>query len=91
MQSIQSRLDELQLAKTSPPTAKLQEVKSDPKGKGKAPAVAAPKDDAVQNMTATQIEGEIKELSELKDELALKVGIGRCMQIIIILSLFFLD
>ncbi|KAE9399908.1 hypothetical protein BT96DRAFT_957113 [Gymnopus androsaceus JB14] len=73
LQSIQSRLGELESAKANPSTEKPQEVKPDPKGKGKASAVVVPKDDAVRNMSATQIEGEIKELGELKNDLALKI------------------
>ncbi|KAF9078227.1 hypothetical protein BDP27DRAFT_1207542, partial [Rhodocollybia butyracea] len=74
LQSIQSRLEELQSAKANPAPAQTpEEVKPDPKGKGKAPAVVLPRDDAVHNMSATQIEGEIKELTELKEELALKI------------------
>ncbi|KAE9384109.1 hypothetical protein BT96DRAFT_842783 [Gymnopus androsaceus JB14] len=73
LQSIQSRLGELESAKANPSTEKPQEVKPDPKGKGKASAVVVPKDNAVRNMSATQIEGEIKELGELKNDLALKI------------------
>ncbi|KAF5352895.1 hypothetical protein D9757_012110 [Collybiopsis confluens] len=72
LQSIQSRLEELESVKANPPPPKT-EAKPDPKGKGKAQAVAAPVDNIVQHLSATQIEGEIKELNELKEDLALKI------------------
>ena len=43
-------------------------------GKGKAIATFEPKDDSVKSMTRSQIENEIKELAELKEDLALKVS-----------------
>ncbi|KIK61614.1 hypothetical protein GYMLUDRAFT_243309 [Collybiopsis luxurians FD-317 M1] len=73
LESIQSRLEELESAKANPSTAKAEEARPDPKGKGKASAVAPPADDAVQNMSVTQIEGEIKELKGLKGDLAAKI------------------
>ncbi|KAJ3720979.1 hypothetical protein F5878DRAFT_617244 [Lentinula raphanica] len=75
LQSIEQRLEELQAAKANPSSSsgKAEEVKADPKGKGKAPAAVVLKDDAIQNMSATQLEGEIKELGELKEDLALKI------------------
>ncbi|KAJ3984848.1 hypothetical protein F5890DRAFT_1235074 [Lentinula detonsa] len=75
LRSIENRLEELQLAKAKPssPASKTEEVKPNPKGKGKAPAVVLSKGDAIQNMSASQIEGEIKEMGELKEELALKI------------------
>ncbi|KAF8825870.1 hypothetical protein HHX47_DHR6000508 [Lentinula edodes] len=74
LQSIESRLRELKLAKEHP-SSLVKDVKPDPKGKGKgkASAVAGINSDAVQNMSATQIEGELKELAELKEELALRI------------------
>ncbi|KAJ3808620.1 hypothetical protein EV368DRAFT_89029 [Lentinula lateritia] len=74
LRSIESRLEELQLAKENP-SSLAKDVKPDPKGKGKgkALAVAGINSDAVQNMSATQIEGELKELAELKEELALRI------------------
>ncbi|KAK7056262.1 hypothetical protein VNI00_002815 [Paramarasmius palmivorus] len=69
LQSIESRLGELERAKSSP--TEQRDPKADKKGKGKAPAVL--KDESIQNMTPAQVEGEIKELSELKDDLAVKV------------------
>ncbi|KAJ3877061.1 hypothetical protein F5051DRAFT_409640 [Lentinula edodes] len=74
LRSIESRLGELKLAKEHP-SSLVKDVKPDPKGKGKgkASAVAGINSDAVQNMSATQIEGELKELAELKEELALRI------------------
>lgn len=43
------------------------------KGKGKAAGGKLVRDDLVQNMTRTQIEGELKELEGLKEDLAMKV------------------
>ena len=43
------------------------------KGKGKAVGRMLVRDDLVQNMTKTQIEGELKELEGLKEDLAMKV------------------
>lgn len=76
LRSIESRLEELKLAKENP-SSLTKAVKPDPKGKGKgkASAVAGINSDAVQNMSATQIEGELRELAELKEELALRVSI----------------
>lgn len=42
-------------------------------GKGKAVGGRLVRDDLVQNMTKVQIEGELKELEGLKEDLALKV------------------
>lgn len=75
LQSVQSRLIELQagLAGQLPP---LADVTENAKGKGKASGNRLIRDDYVQNMSKTQIESEIKELSGLKDDLALKVCAG---------------
>ena len=72
MESVESRLAELHsgLEGKLPP---LPETTKDTKGKGKATARLI-RDDYVQNMSKNQIEGEIKELSGLRDDLALKVG-----------------
>jgi len=72
LESVESRLAELRngLEGKLPP---LPETTKDTKGKGKATARLI-RDDYVQNMSKNQIEGEIKELSGLRDDLALKVG-----------------
>lgn len=72
LESVEARLAELRdgLAGQLPPL--LEEPPTKPNGKGKAVARLV-RDDAVQKMSKQRIEGEIKELSELKDDLALKV------------------
>jgi HAT1-interacting factor 1 len=73
LESVESRLAELRdgLSGKLPPVG--PDVKVDPKGKGKSTSTRLVRDDLVQNMPKTQIEAEIKELSELKEDLALKV------------------
>ena len=71
LSSIQNRISELR-EQQSNPTGPSTEAKPDPKGKGKATTNSTATSD-VKSMTATQIEGEIKELSELQEDLALKV------------------
>lgn len=72
LQSVESRLAELRdgLSGQLPPIAEIEEPSA--KGKGKATARLV-RDDLVQKMSKPQIEAEIKELSELRDDLALKV------------------
>lgn len=72
--SVEARLSELRegLAGQLPP---LHELPKDSKGKGKATKARLVRDDAVQNMSKSQIENEIKELEGLREDLALKVGI----------------
>ena len=75
LESIEARLDELRagLAGTLSPPPPPPTDSPDAKGKGKGkPALLAP-DELVQNWSKAQIEAEIKELSELKQDLALKV------------------
>ena len=73
LQSVEDRLTELKkgLAGELPP---LPEPVQDTKGKGKSTQMRLIRDDYVQNMSKSQIESEIKELSGLKDDLALKVS-----------------
>lgn len=72
LESVESRLAELRngLEGKLPP---LPENTEDKKGKGKSTARLI-RDDYVQNMSKNQMEGEIKELSGLRGDLALKVG-----------------
>jgi HAT1-interacting factor 1 len=82
LESIEARLAELQkgLAGTLPPLPEPSdddEDKENDKGKGKGKskgrqAVLAP-EELVQNRSKAQIEAEIKELGELKQDLAIKV------------------
>jgi HAT1-interacting factor 1 len=84
LESIEARLAELQkgLAGTLPPLPEPSDDdeakdKENGKGKGKGKgkkAVLAP-EELVQNRSKAQIEAEIKELGELKQDLALKVCI----------------
>jgi len=87
LESIEARLVELQagLAGTLPPLPEPSDTKDEDedkgKGKGKAKAkqtVLAP-EELVQNRSQAQIEAEIKELGELKQDLALKVRTILCM------------
>lgn len=72
LESVESRRAELRdgLSGQLPPAP---EAKSTLKGKEKATGTRLVRDDLVQNMSKTQIEAEIKELSGLKEDLALKV------------------
>ena len=76
--SVEARLTELRdgLAGQLPPLP--EEPPIDTKGKGKAVARLA-RDDVVQKMPKQRIESEIKELSGLRDDLALKVWLSWLM------------
>ncbi|KAH9004443.1 hypothetical protein EDB86DRAFT_2797544, partial [Lactarius hatsudake] len=75
LESIEARLDELRagLAGTLAPLPEPTPEDDDAKGKGKGKQCALAPDELVQNWSKTQIEAEIKELGELKQDLALKV------------------
>jgi len=80
LESIEVRLVELQagLAGTLPPLPEpssdaKDEDKDKGKGKGKMKQAALAPEELVQNRSQAQIEAEIKELGELKQDLALKV------------------
>lgn len=72
LESIDARLVELRagLAGTLPPLPEPSETN----GKGKGKQVTLAQEELVQNRSKAQIEAEIKELGELKQDLALKVG-----------------
>ena len=77
LESIEARLDELRaglagtLAPLPEPSASADgDAKG--KGKGKQGALVLAPDEQVQNWSKTQIEAEIEELGELKQDLALK-------------------
>lgn len=74
LESVEARLAELRNAVGG--QMKVENLqKPDPKGKGKAPA-KGPRmlgDDAIQNLSQSQMTTEIKELEGLKEDLALKV------------------
>jgi HAT1-interacting factor 1 len=63
------------LAGTLPPLPKPEpsDTNGKGKGKGKGTQVTLAQDELVQNRSKAQIEAEIKELGELKQDLALKV------------------
>lgn len=73
LESIEARLVELQagLAGTLPPLPEPSDTNG--KGKGKGKQVTLAQEELVQNRSKAQIEAEIKELGELKQDLALKV------------------
>ncbi|KAK0489085.1 hypothetical protein IW261DRAFT_394003 [Armillaria novae-zelandiae] len=70
LQSLESRLTEL-LAALPNSSASPPPVQQDLKGKGKATKPVS--EDAVERLTTSQIENEIKELKGLKDDLLLKI------------------
>jgi HAT1-interacting factor 1 len=76
LESVESRLAELRdgLSGQLPP---VPEAKASPKGKGKGKATGTRlvRYDLVQKMSKAQIEAEVKELSGLKEDLALKVRV----------------
>ena len=74
LESIEARLVELQagLAGTLPPLPEPSD-NTNGKGKGKGKQVVLAQEELVQNWSKAQIEAEIKELVELKQDLALKV------------------
>jgi HAT1-interacting factor 1 len=73
LESIEARLVELRagLAGTLPPLPEPEPSETNGKGKGKQGTLA--QEELVQNRSKAQIEAEIKELGELKQDLALKV------------------
>ena len=79
LESVESRLAELRDAingQLAPPTL---EIKVDLKGKGKSVGTRLVRDDLVQNMSKSQIESEVKELSGLREDLAVKVSPMSCL------------
>src|SRR5262245_43486491 len=72
LESVQARLTELRNGLNGE-LKPLEDVKKDPKGKGKSTGARLVRDDLVQQMTKVQIESEIKELDDLQEDLALKV------------------
>ena len=75
LESVEARLAELRNGVSGQMKVETLPDKSDPKGKGKAPA-RGPRllgSDAIQGMTQAQMEAEVKELEGLKGDLAAKV------------------
>ena len=81
LESVDARLSELKegltgtLKPAEAPTP-AEDIKVDVKGKGKATGAKLVRDDLVQNMSRAQIEAEVKDLSELREDLALKVSVS---------------
>ncbi|RDB23444.1 NASP-related protein sim3 [Hypsizygus marmoreus] len=73
LESVESRLAELRHGLSGQLTPITPEVKTNDKGKGKSTGTRLVRDDLVQNMSKSQIEAETKELSSLREDLALKV------------------
>lgn len=76
LESVEARLAELRdgLNGQLKPESRGQDPQpAEGKGKGKGGGGNLVRDDLVQNMTKTQIESELKELQELKEDLAMKV------------------
>ncbi|KAG6896532.1 hypothetical protein C0992_007666 [Termitomyces sp. T32_za158] len=72
LESVESRLAELRDGLSGQLPA-LPEEKPSTKGKGKSTGSQLVRDELVQNMSKLQIEAEFKELSGLREDLALKV------------------
>lgn len=76
LESVEARLAELRNGISGQMRVETLPDKSDPKGKGKAPA-RGPRllgKDAIQMLTKSQMEAEVKELEGLKEDLAAKAG-----------------
>ncbi|TFK39924.1 hypothetical protein BDQ12DRAFT_681476 [Crucibulum laeve] len=73
LESVERRLAELRDGLSGQLPSAPVEAKSDAKGKGKASLTRLVRDDLVQNMSKSQIENEVKELTGLREDLALKV------------------
>lgn len=77
LESVLERIQELKdgLDGKLPPVP-VAERREDEKGKGKGKGTPSPSlaEDLVQNMSKSQMEGELQELEGLKEDLALKVG-----------------
>ena len=76
LMSIEARSAELRdglMGQLKPESRGQAEPVGDAKGKGKTLGEKLVRDDLVQNLTRAQIEGELKEMEGLKEDLALKV------------------
>jgi HAT1-interacting factor 1 len=74
LESVETRLAELRDGMNDQlRTEPREEEKKDLKGKGKSTGARLIRDNLVKDMTKAQIEAEVKELNELKEDLALKV------------------
>ncbi|KZT07474.1 uncharacterized protein LAESUDRAFT_651243 [Laetiporus sulphureus 93-53] len=74
LESVEARLAELRDALSGQGVVQIElDEKADAKGKGKATGPRILGDDAIQKMNKTQMEAEVKELQDLREDLALKV------------------
>lgn len=73
LESVETRLAELKAALSSENKPEPQAEPVDTKGKGKATGSRLARDNPAAGMTKGQIEGELKELTGLKEDLAMKV------------------
>lgn len=73
LESVEARLAEIRNGLSGQMTVQETSDPSDTKGKGKAKGPRMLGEDAVQNLTKTQMEAEMKELEGLREDLALKV------------------
>ncbi|KNZ74575.1 NASP-related protein sim3 [Termitomyces sp. J132] len=73
LESVESRLAELRDGLSGQLSPLAEEEKPSAKGKGKSTGSRLVRDELVQNMSKSRIEAEIKEFSELREDLALKV------------------
>lgn len=76
LESTQARLEELQAALADNNTSSVESTAptADEKGKGKAAGLRLTKD-SVNSLTKPQIEAEIKDMTEMSNDLKLKVSV----------------
>jgi HAT1-interacting factor 1 len=73
LESVEARLSELHLGLSRSTESKPPAPTTDSKGKGKLAESPLLRGDLVQNMSKSDIETEIKEMDELRNDLTLKV------------------
>lgn len=73
LESVEARLAELRDALSGQGLVSMDIDQTDAKGKGRAAKLPILGDDAVQKLSRDQMEGEVKELQGLREDLALKV------------------
>lgn len=82
LDSVEARLAELRHGLSGQKATPSEVAKADVKGKGKATVSKLAKDEDVSQMSKSRIEAEIKDLEELREDLALKVRALRSLTII---------
>ncbi|KZV91518.1 hypothetical protein EXIGLDRAFT_648236 [Exidia glandulosa HHB12029] len=74
LSSLEARVAELKVGlEGQAPSAAAKPVSSNGKGKGKATATGVPRTDLVENMSRGQIEAELKDVTELMEEVNVKI------------------